>query len=145
MMDKENGELKNTGVLIEEIGNKWKDLNKETQLALSTAMAGSRQQNRLIALFNNWEDYQEAVKMSQEAEGTAYEQNIIRMDSVEYKSKQLRAAMEEMWMKMLNSDAMGSMLDFFTDLTHGVNTFIDALGGIGPILTIVAMQDLLVL
>ena len=124
-------------MLIEEIGNKWKDLNKETQLALSTAMAGSRQQNRLIALFNNWEDYQEAVKMSQEAEGTAYEQNIIRMDSVEYKSKQLRAAMEEMWMKMLNSDAMGSMLDFFTDLTHGVNSFIDALGGIGPILTIV--------
>jgi len=137
MMNKENGELKNTGVLIEEIGNKWKDLNKETQLALSTAMAGSRQQNRLIALFNNWEDYQEAVKMSQEAEGTAYEQNIIRMDSVEYKSKQLRAAMEEMWMKMLNSDAMGSMLDFFTDLTQGVNTFIDALGGIGPILTII--------
>lgn len=137
MTDK-NGALKDTGAMVEEIGDKWKTFNKETQLALSTAMAGSRQQNRLIALYNNWDMYKEALQLSKDAAGTAYEQNIIRMDSLEYKAKTLKAAMEEMWMKMLNSEAMSGMIVFFTNMTNGVNDFIDALGGIGPILILIA-------
>ncbi|MGE5637212.1 MAG: phage tail tape measure protein, partial [Chloroflexota bacterium] len=136
MMDKQTGKLKETGALLEEIGNKWKNLNRETQLALSVAMAGTRQQNRLIALFNNWEMYQQAVKDSQDAEGTAYEQNIIRMDSIDSKAKKLRASLEQIWMDMLNSDQMKSMLDFFTSLTDGVHGFISSLNGIGPVLTV---------
>jgi TP901 family phage tail tape measure protein len=138
MTDEETGKLKDTGLLMEEIGDKWATLNKESQLALSVAMAGSRQQNRLIALFNNWDMYKEALKESQEAEGTAYEQNLIRMDSLEYKSKQLRASLEEMWMKVIDSDAMKGLLEGLTALTEGANNFVDSIGGIEPILVMVS-------
>nr|DAF75434.1 MAG TPA: hypothetical protein [Caudoviricetes sp.] len=33
-------------------------------------MAGTRQYNNLIALFDNWEEYQSALNVSQKAAGT---------------------------------------------------------------------------
>ena len=52
-----NGKLKDMGSVIEEIGNKWTSLSREQQVALSQTMAGTRQYNNLLALFDNWDEY----------------------------------------------------------------------------------------
>ena len=46
------------GEVIEEIGNSWDTVTDKTvKFGLATALAGSRQQNRLIALFDSWDMY----------------------------------------------------------------------------------------
>ena len=48
-----NGQLRDMGEVIEEIGNKWNNLSREQQIALSQTMAGTRQYNNLLSLFDN--------------------------------------------------------------------------------------------
>ena len=44
-------------------------------------MAGTRQYNNLIALFDNWDKYTDALNMSANAAGTLNEQQEIYMES----------------------------------------------------------------
>jgi TP901 family phage tail tape measure protein len=48
-----SGNLKNMGDVIEEIGGKWNTLSKEQQVSLAQIMAGTRQYNNLLTLFDN--------------------------------------------------------------------------------------------
>jgi hypothetical protein len=56
-----NGKLRDTGDVIAEIGGKWGAMTKEQQLGLTQAMAGQRQYNNLLALFENWDMYNDAL------------------------------------------------------------------------------------
>jgi TP901 family phage tail tape measure protein len=49
-----SGNLKDMGDVIEEIGGKWQDLTREQQISLAQTMAGTRQYNNLLTLFDNW-------------------------------------------------------------------------------------------
>lgn len=48
-----SGELRDMGEVIEEIGGKWHLYSREQQIALSQTMAGTRQYNNLLSLFDN--------------------------------------------------------------------------------------------
>lgn len=48
-----NGKLRDMGEVIEEVGSRWTDLSREQQVALAQTMAGTRQYNNLLALFEN--------------------------------------------------------------------------------------------
>ena len=59
-----NGKLRETQEVIEQIGNSWGDLSKEQQIYLAQTMAGQRQYNNLIALFDNWNSYTKLLNTS---------------------------------------------------------------------------------
>ena len=65
-----NNQLRDQGEVIEEIGAKWKSMSREQQIALAQTMAGTRQYNNLLALFDNWGMYEKAVQTSANAAGT---------------------------------------------------------------------------
>ena len=48
------GHLRDMGEVMEEIGGKWGDLTREQQVYLAQTMAGKRQYNNLLALFDNF-------------------------------------------------------------------------------------------
>ena len=48
-----SGNLKEMGDVIEEIGGKWATLTREQQVSLAQTMAGTRQYNNLLTLFDN--------------------------------------------------------------------------------------------
>ena len=48
-----SGNLKDMGNVIEEIGGKWETLTREQQISLAQTMAGTRQYNNLLTLFDN--------------------------------------------------------------------------------------------
>lgn len=48
-----NNQLRDMGDVIEEIGSKWTSMSREQQVALSQVMAGTRQYNNLLSLFDN--------------------------------------------------------------------------------------------
>ena len=127
----ETGQLKDMGKVIEQIGGMWTDMNRESQVAITNALAGQRQASRLMALFENWSMYTDAVDVSQNALGATMEQNAVRMDSLAYQSKQLSANLESMWMRIINEDTLAAGTTALNKLIDMVNDFIDSLGGIG--------------
>lgn len=136
IVDSQNN-LRDMGQVIEEIGEKWDTFGRNAQVAIANAMGGKLQANRLLALFNNWEMYQDALTVSMEATGAAEEQNAIRLDSLSAKTNQLRAATEELYMTLLDSDGFKVMVEGATLLVQSLTKVIDLMGGLVPILSII--------
>lgn len=131
--------MRNLGTVIDEIGDAWqKTDNQAIKFGLSTALAGSRQQNRLVALFDSWDDYKDAVTTSLNAEGTTLQQNEVYMDSYAAHAKELQASMESLYMELFNSDDMIGIVDAINEIVKGLTTVVDLLGGLPGVLGVIS-------
>ena len=131
------GKLRDTGDVIADIGNKWSTMSKETQQAVAVAMAGKQQYSRLIALFDNWDEYQRTLMVSQQAAGALQEQADIYAESWEAAQQRVETSLENISMKAVNSDFFIGLLNGADKAVNGIDDVIDSLGGFeGVLLTI---------
>lgn len=124
-----NGKLRDMGEVIEEIGGKWTTLSREQQVALSQIMAGTRQYNNLLSLFDNWDMYTEALETSANAAGTLQEQQDIYAESTKAHLQELATATEGIFDSMLDANMINTVVDALIPLVNGIEQFIDGLGG----------------
>ena len=130
--------MRDMGTIIEEIGDAWqKTDNLAIKFGLSTALAGSRQQNRLVALFDAWDMYKDAVTTSLNAEGTTLQQNEVYMDSYAAHAKALQASMESLYMELFDSDDMIGIVDIINEIVKGLTTVVDLLGELPGVLGVI--------
>ena len=133
VLDQE-GNLRDMGTVIEEVAGKWGGWTDAQRQAAAVAIAGKRQYNNLIALFDNWNMYESALTTSQASEGTLQKQQDTYMDSLEGRLNQLAVAGEKVYSTLFDSE---SMKDLISALTTGVDLladFIDHIGGGGQLL-----------
>ena len=126
----QNGHLREMEEIITDIGNKWVELGDVEKQAVAEAMAGKQQVNKFISLFDNWEMYNEALKVSLDSVGATMEQNEIRQDSLYYKTRQMTANLEKLWQTILDENVLKTMVSALDGLIVGVDKFINSLGGI---------------
>lgn len=124
-----NGKLRDTGDIIAEIGGKWSTLTKEQQLGLTQAMAGQRQYNNLLALFENWDMYNDALYESQNAMGTLQEQQDIYMDSIAAHAAQAKAEFEALYENILDKESINGFYDFTGNIAGTFNKMFSSFGG----------------
>lgn len=129
-----NGHLRDMGDVINEIGGNWENLSREQQIALSQIMAGTRQYNNLLALFDNWDMYTDALNTSANAAGTLQQQQDIYMESTEAHLQQLGTAMEDVYDSIFNTESFNKLLDVITLAVNGLADFVDGIGGGGSAL-----------
>lgn len=129
-----NGKLKDMGSVIEEIGNKWTSLSREQQVALSQIMAGTRQYNNLLALFDNWDMYSKSIETSKNATGALQRQQDIYMESMEAHLQQLQTAGEGVYNALFNAEDFNPIIDSLTSVVSLFKNFVDAAGGAQGIL-----------
>ena len=125
------GNMRDLGEVMEEIGGKWETLTKEQQISLAQTMAGTRQYNNLIALFDNWAQYEDALNVSMESSGTLQEQQEIYAESLTAKLNELTAAKEGLYNSFIDSDSMKGAIEVFTKLVQVMDNFIQGIGGGG--------------
>ena len=124
-----NNQLRDMGEVIEEIGNKWTTMSREQQIALSQTMAGTRQYNNLLSLFDNWDMYQDALKMSAESAGTLQKQQDIYMESTKAHLQQLSTEAERTYDILFNQDTVNGFADALTGVLSIFNDLLAGLGG----------------
>lgn len=124
-----NNQLRDMGDVIEEVGGKWNTFSKEQQIALAQVMAGTRQYNNLIALFDNWDKYTDALNMSANAAGTLNEQQEIYMESAQAKLQSLATATEGIFDSLLSGEDIGKVADTILPIVQNIESLIDAIGG----------------
>ena len=126
-----NGNLRDTGDVLDEIGGKWQTLSREQQIYLARTMAGQRQYNNLIALFDNWGKYTDLVNVSMDAQGTTMQKNARYMDSLEAKMEQFGAAGEKVKDALIDEDDLKGLISSVTNIINLFGSFIESIGGGG--------------
>lgn len=124
-----NNQLRDMGEVVEEVGDKWTTLSREQQIALSQVMAGTRQYNNLLSLFDNWDMYTEALNTSANAAGTLQEQQDIYMESTAAHLQQLSTASEDLYDSLLDEDAIIGVSDAARFVVERFTDLIDGIGG----------------
>ena len=118
-----NGELRSTEDVLDELGKKWDTLNKNQQAALAKALAGTRQQSRLIAIMEDYERVTELQEISQRSAGATAAQAGVYLEGMEASLNKIQVAWEKIVMNLSNSkvivgafSAVGSILDSVGDM-----------------------------
>lgn len=130
----QQGNLRDMGTVIEEVAAKWGTWTGAQQQAAAVAMAGKRQYNNLIALFENWNMYENALTTSQTSAGTLQKQQDTYMDSLEAHLEQLGTAGERVYDAFFDSDSMKDLLDTLTVVVETFAGFVESIGGGGNLL-----------
>ena len=128
------GHLRDMGEVMEEIGNSWQDLTREQQISLAQTMAGQRQYNNLLALFDNFEEYNKALNIAQNAAGTLQEQQDIYMESTAAHLQVLKASVEDIYDSLADTDTINGLIDGLSTAATFTANLVDGLGGGGAVL-----------
>lgn len=120
-----NGELRSTEVVLDELGRKWDTLNSNQQAAIAKALAGTRQQSRLIAMMTDYERVIELEEISKRSAGSTLAQMDSYLQSIESATNSVKVAWEEIVTAFANSEF----------LVNFINTFAKALGTLNKALT----------
>lgn len=127
----EQGQMRDMGEVIEETAAKWNTWSDAQRQAAAVAMAGKRQYNNLIALFDNWDMYTESLNTSVDATGTLQKQQDIYMESTQAHLAQLTTETEKTYDILFNEKTINSFIDSFTGVVSIFNDFIEGVGGGG--------------
>lgn len=124
-----NGDLRDMGTVIEEIGAKWDTWTKAEQTAIAEAVAGKRQYNNLFALFENWDMYNKALETSRNSIGTLQNQQDIFMESTAAHVQKLKTQWEDFYDSILDTSTINDLIDALTKAVALLTQFIDSIGG----------------
>lgn len=131
----ENGEWRAVSDVLNDIAEKWDDLDDKTKGYIATVMGGTRQRNYLLTLLNDmakgaengsraWELYAGA----QEAAGVAMEKYAIWEESVEAAQNRLTVATEQLY-SMLSGELLKGWYDTLAWIINGINSAAEATDG----------------
>ena len=124
-----NGDMRDMTSVMTEVAEKWDTWTRAQQQAAAVAMAGKRQYNNLVALFENWDMYSEALETSADAMGTLQHQQDIYMESTEGKLKILKATWQDLYGDLIDKKELDSGIDALTNLVQVFDNFIESFGG----------------
>lgn len=129
------GRLRDMGEVIEEVGGDWANYSREQQIAIAQTMAGTRQFNNLIALFDNWDMYTSTLDAVNNAQGALQEQQDIYMESTRAHLQQLGTQWEDLFDSFFDPQTISNGADALAGVVNLVTQLVDALGGGGEALT----------
>lgn len=132
-----SGNLRDMNGILDEMGAKWQELSQTEQTALAQTVAGVWQYNNLVTLMDNWDTFEENLSIAQNSAGTLEEQSQIYEESWVAASNRVKAALEDVYNSILDSDAFKNLLDGIADVITGFDTFIDSIGGLPGALALI--------
>lgn len=122
------------GVVMDELGAKWKDLTAAEQNYIAFQMAGTRNMNRFITLMNG---YEEATRLTGEAlnsSGVAMEKYSVWMETVEAAQNNLQNSLEDLYALLLDGSVVRGFYTTMASLVDVFNEGTEAAGGLNIIL-----------
>lgn len=128
-----SGKMRDMDTILNDLAGKWEQLDQAQKVALAETVGGVRQYTNLIALMDNWDFMERNLGVAGGAEGTLSEQADIYAESWEAAHKRSKASMEAIYSDIINSDTVIDFTNAWADVISGIDDFIDAMGGIKPI------------
>lgn len=124
-----NGNLRDMDNILDELGEKWQDLERDEKFALAQTVGGVRQYSQLFALMENWEAFKGNIKIAEESEGSLNRQFEIYANSWEAAEDRVRAAAEDIYDSLINPEFFVELDNVLTPVLTTIADLIDAFGG----------------
>ena len=140
-----NGELRSTEDVLDELGKKWDTLNKNQQAAVAKALAGTRQQSRLIAMMEDYERVTELQEISQRSAGATAAQAATYLEGMEASLNKIQVAWEKIVMTVTDNEVLIGFLDYIGEVLDDIGSFLSTDFGMISALTVVASIGLSIL
>lgn len=137
-----NGELRSTQDVLDELGRKWDTLNKNQQAAMAKALAGTRQQSRLIAMMDDYERVIELQEISQRSAGATAAQAGVYLEGIEASMNKIQVAWEKIIMTLTDSEIIIDIFSFIGDSLDHIGDFLSTDFGIIATLTTISLIGL---
>ena len=141
----ENGELRDTYSIIQDIAAAWGDMSKNEQAALAEMAAGTRQQNVFTSLLLNFKEAQNAMSAMESSAGSLTSAYDIYMESIQAHTGIFKAAFQELAQSLFESGTITGAIDLGTKvietlrpIASGIANITDAVGGLNGALSILA-------
>ena len=129
-----DGDLKEMDQILDELGAKWQTLAKDQQMALAQTVAGVRQYTQLVALMENYDFFQQNVRIAKNAEGTLQEQFEIYEQSWEAAKKRLTASMQDIYKSLVDEKFFTNLTDSFGKIASSIAKVVESFGGLKGLL-----------
>ena len=133
------GELRSTEDVLDDLGKKWDTLDKNQQAAVARALAGTRQQSRLIAMMSDYERVTELQEIAQRSAGATAAQAGVYLEGIEAATNNVTISLEKLIMTINDSDAVVAILQFVADALSGIAGFMSTDFGIISVLTVASV------
>lgn len=135
LMD-QNGQFRDLEQVLTEVGSKWDTLNKNQQANVAVALAGTRQQSRLIAMMQDFDRTLELVDISANSYGATLSQSAKYMGGMEAAGARLKTAMEGLVTSVVQSDAIIVVMDAIQGILGAVTTIVSQTWLLVPVLVL---------
>ena len=131
--------FKDTYDIMREISYVWDDLKGSTAGdELLETLAGKNRANVLAAILSNFRTAERSMITMQNAEGTAYEENQKKIESIEGRVKSLKNSFTELSVNLINSDFIKGFVGQIDKLLTSINKFLNLIEKLPSGLTLVA-------
>jgi TP901 family phage tail tape measure protein len=122
------GQFRNLETVLIEVGDKWETLTSVEQAYLATALAGSRQQPRLLAIFNDFARTKELIQISAEATGELANQHVQYMKGSEAALAILRTSWQEFTNSFIDIEIVIGLIQTFSSVLESATAVFQGLG-----------------
>lgn len=110
------GQLRDLGDVLDDLGPKWKSLDRNTQVYLGTVIAGTRQQSRFMSLMQNWDRALELTEASQKSAGAATRMHQAAMEGLDASLNNLTNSWQKLISNLANGDTFKGLIDTLTKI-----------------------------
>lgn len=132
-----NGHLKEMDSILDDTAKRWNQIGEEQRVALAETVAGTRQYAQFMAIMNNYGKIQVNQALAEGSEGTLQQQADIYAESWEAAGKRVKAAAQDIYNDLLDDKFFIKLLNGFEKVLSVVDNFIEGIGGVGPLLTLI--------
>lgn len=130
LFDEQTGLLKDASTILTELAEKWDILDINQKRAITSQLAGTRQANRLLALMENWDMFEQYQGYAANSENALEEQNAIYLQSTEAAQNRMETAWDEFWLNLFDEDALKGFYNFSADMIEMFDNATQSAGGL---------------
>lgn len=116
-----NGQFRALEDVLTELGGKWDKLNTNQQANVAVALAGTRQQSRLIAMMQDFDRTLELVDISANSYGATMAQSADYMEGLGAATSRLTSTTQQLITDLANSDVIIGIVDALTWMVEVVS------------------------
>ncbi|MEK4008328.1 phage tail tape measure protein [Paenibacillus sp. FSL H3-0333] len=127
------GNFRDFGVVMDEIGGKWDSLTNRQQAYISTTVAGSWQSAKFLGLMSDYGQSVDLYKGALDSAGVSTEKFGLYQQGTEAHIDTMKTALEGLWSSMFKSEGIRSVVDMMTSLLTAITKVTDKFGGLQTI------------
>lgn len=130
--------FKSTYQVMKEISNVWDDLTDIKRANVLELIAGKHRANTITSILQNMKTAEDVVQISLNSSGSAMREQEKRMDSINAKLEQMKAAIQSFSSSLLDSSFIKLIIDFSTNGISSITKLVDTFGVFSTVLTTIS-------